>query len=120
MKALFVIPARGGSKGIPHKNIKLLGGKPLIGYSVDVARQFADKNKFMLVGEYQASAGSQIRLNAMNVPRGSVVVTAGGVVLTENSDYTVDYAMGIVTITNQSIIDSGQNISVTLENQALI
>ena len=84
-----------------------------------VARQFADKNKFMLVGEYQASAGSQIRLNAMNVPRGSVVVTAGGVVLTENSDYTVDYSMGIVTITNQSIIDSGQNISVTLENQSL-
>ena len=84
-----------------------------------VARQFADKNKFMLVGEYQASAGSQIRLNAMNVPRGSVVVTAGGVVLTENSDYTVDYAMGIVTITNQSIIDSGQSISVTLENQSM-
>ena len=84
-----------------------------------VARQFADKNKFMLVGEYQASAGSQIRLNAMNVPRGSVIVTAGGVTLTENSDYTVDYAMGIVTITNQSIIDSGQNISVTLENQSM-
>lgn len=84
-----------------------------------VARQFSDKNKFMLVGEYQASAGSQIRLNAMNVPRGSVVVTAGGVVLTENSDYTVDYAMGIVTIINQSIIDSGQSINVTLENQSL-
>ncbi|MDE5607907.1 MAG: cell surface protein SprA [Muribaculaceae bacterium] len=84
-----------------------------------VARQFADKNKFSLVGEYQSSGGSQIRLNAMNVPRGSVVVTAGGVTLTENSDYTVDYAMGIVTITNQSIIDSGQNISVTLENQSL-
>lgn len=84
-----------------------------------VARQFADKNKFILTGEYQASAGSQIRLNAMNVPRGSVVVTAGGVVLTENSDYTVDYAMGIVTITNQSIIDSGQSINVTLENQSM-
>ncbi|MCM1450245.1 MAG: cell surface protein SprA [Clostridiales bacterium] len=84
-----------------------------------VARQFADKNKFSLVGEYQSSGGSQIRLNAMNVPRGSVVVTAGGVQLTENSDYTVDYAMGIVTITNQSIIDSGQNVSVTLENQSL-
>ncbi|MDE6801299.1 MAG: cell surface protein SprA, partial [Muribaculaceae bacterium] len=84
-----------------------------------VARQFADKNKFSLVGEYQSSGGSQIRLNAMNVPRGSVVVTAGGVTLTENSDYTVDYAMGIVTITNQSIIDSGQNVSVTLENQSL-
>ncbi len=84
-----------------------------------VARQFADKNKFVLKGRYQASSGSQIRLNAMNVPRGSVVVTAGGVVLTENSDYTVDYAMGIVTITNQSIIDSGQSINVTLENQSL-
>lgn len=84
-----------------------------------VARQFADKNKFVLSGKYQASNGSQIRLDAMNVPRGSVVVTAGGVTLTENSDYTVDYAMGIVTITNQSIIDSGQSINVTLENQSL-
>ena len=84
-----------------------------------VARQFADKNKFILSGSYQASAGSQIRLNAMNVPRGSVVVMAGGVRLTENSDYTVDYSMGVVTITNQSIIDSGQSISVTLENQSM-
>ncbi len=84
-----------------------------------VARQFADKNKFIMSGEYQASSGSQIRLNAMNVPRGSVVVTAGGRTLTENADYTVDYSMGIVTIINQSIIDSGQNISVTLENQSL-
>lgn len=45
MKYLVVIPARGGSKGIPHKNIKLLGGKPLIYYSIDVARQFTtDEN----------------------------------------------------------------------------
>lgn len=84
-----------------------------------VARQFADKNKFVITGEYMAASGSQIRLNAMNVPRGSVVVMAGGVRLVENSDYTVDYAMGVVTITNQSIIDSGQSISVTLENQSL-
>lgn len=48
-----------------------------------VAKQFQDKNKFILTGEYQASSGSTIRLNAMNVPRGSVVVTAGGVTLTE-------------------------------------
>jgi N-acylneuraminate cytidylyltransferase len=38
MKYLFVIPARGGSKGIPYKNIKVLCGKPLIEYSIDVAR----------------------------------------------------------------------------------
>ena len=84
-----------------------------------VARQFADKNKFLMEGEYQASSGATIRLNAMNVPRGSVIVTAGGVTLTENTDYTVDYTMGIVTITNQSIIDSGTNVSVTMENQSL-
>lgn len=84
-----------------------------------VAKQFADKDKFSLVGEYQASNGAQIRLNAMNVPRGSVVVTAGGATLQENTDYTVDYSMGIVTITNQSIIDSGTNVSVTLENQSM-
>ena len=93
--------------------------KELYDSTLVVARQFADKNKFSLVGEYQSSGGAQIRLNAMNVPRGSVVVMAGGVVLTENSDYTVDYSMGIVTITNQSIIDSGTNVSVTLENQSL-
>lgn len=45
MKVLIVIPARGGSKGIPHKNIKSLNGKPLICYSIDVARQFtSDEN----------------------------------------------------------------------------
>lgn len=39
---LFVIPARGGSKGLPGKNIKDLCGKPLIAYSIDVARAFVD------------------------------------------------------------------------------
>lgn len=37
-KPLFIIPARGGSKGIPGKNIKPLGGRPLIAYSIDAAR----------------------------------------------------------------------------------
>lgn len=38
MKVLVIIPARGGSKGIPHKNIKPLNCKPLIHYTIDVAR----------------------------------------------------------------------------------
>lgn len=38
MRYLVVIPARGGSKGIPHKNIKPLAGKPLIYYTIDIAR----------------------------------------------------------------------------------
>mgnify|MGYP000920173160 CR=1 FL=1 len=44
-KILYIIPARGGSKGIPYKNIKLLVGKPLIYYSIDVARKLTtDEN----------------------------------------------------------------------------
>ena len=93
--------------------------KELYDSTLVVARQMQDKNKFVMKGEYQASSGAQIRLNAMNVPRGSVVVTAGGVTLVENSDYTVDYNMGIVTILNQSIIDSGTSVNVTLENQSM-
>lgn len=42
MNCLIVIPARGGSKGIPHKNIKPLADKPLIYYSIDIARQFTN------------------------------------------------------------------------------
>ena len=86
--------------------------------TLTVAQQFSDKNKFVLAGEYQSSEGSVIRLNATNVARGSVVVTAGGVPLNEGSDYTVDYVMGTVTIINQNIIDAGTNISVSLENQS--
>ena len=37
-KILVVIPARGGSKGIPRKNIRLLGDKPLISYAIDIAK----------------------------------------------------------------------------------
>ncbi len=44
-RILVVIPARGGSKGIPYKNIKDLNGKPLITYTIDVARQiFKDED----------------------------------------------------------------------------
>lgn len=83
------------------------------------AQELSEKNKFVLVGKYKGSSGNEIRLNAMNIPRGSVVVTAGGATLIENVDYTVDYTMGTVTILNQSIIDAGTNVDVKLENQAL-
>jgi len=45
MDTLVVIPARGGSKGVPGKNIKLLNGKPLIYYTIEAAREvFSDEN----------------------------------------------------------------------------
>lgn len=81
-----------------------------------VAKQIAEKNKYLLTGEYKGNSGAEIDLGSMNIPQGSVVVTAGGVTLTENVDYTVDYSMGRVTIINQSIIDAGTNVSATFES----
>ena len=83
-----------------------------------VAQELSEKNKFHLTGKYKGTNGSEIRLNAMNVPRGSVTVTAGGATLIENVDYTVDYTMGTVTILNTSILESGTNVDVKLENQS--
>ncbi len=85
--------------------------------TLTVARQIAEKNKFKLEGEYKASSGAEIQLGASNVARGSVKVTAGGAILTENVDYTVDYTSGVVTILNESIISAGTPVSVSLENQ---
>ena len=81
-----------------------------------VAKQIAEKDKYMLVGQYRGTSANVISLGAYNVPQGSVVVTAGGVTLTEGSDYSVDYSGGTVTILNQSIIDAGTNVSVSLES----
>ena len=83
-----------------------------------VAQELSEKNKFHLTGKYKGTNGSEIRLGAMNVPRGSVTVTAGGATLIENVDYTVDYTMGTVTILNTSILESGTNVDVKLENQS--
>ena len=44
MNILITICARGGSKGIPGKNIKVLNGKPLIGYTIDIAKRFQEKH----------------------------------------------------------------------------
>ncbi|MCX6321531.1 MAG: cell surface protein SprA [Bacteroidia bacterium] len=81
-----------------------------------VARQMAEKNKFKLKGQYSSESGSEIRLNASNIPQGAVKVTAGGVPLTENTDYTVDYNMGTVRIINSALIESQTPIQVSLES----
>ena len=81
-----------------------------------VARQIAEKNKYLMVGQFKGSSANVISLDAYNVPQGSVVVTAGGVTLTEGTDYSVDYNAGEVTILNQSIIDAGTSVNVSLES----
>ncbi|PID87947.1 MAG: cell surface protein SprA [Bacteroidia bacterium] len=82
------------------------------------AKQAAEKNKFFIQGEYRSSGGSEINLNAMNVPEGSVKVTSGGAILVENQDYTVDYNLGRVTIINESYLNSGTPVQISLENNS--
>lgn len=83
------------------------------------AEQFPDKNKYLIQGYYKSSVSNEISLNAFNVPRGSVTVTAGGRQLVENVDYTVDYTLGRVRIINEGILNSGTPIKINLENNAL-
>lgn len=51
MKVLAVIPARGGSKGIPRKNIKILGGKPLIAWTIEAALKASSINRLIVSTE---------------------------------------------------------------------
>ena len=81
-----------------------------------VAKQIAEKNKYQIVGQFKGSAANVISLDAYNVPQGSVLVTAGGITLKEGTDYSVDYSVGEVTILNQSIIDAGTAVNVSLES----
>lgn len=83
------------------------------------ARLVSEKNKFKITGTYKSTGGSEIALNAMNIPQGSVKVTANGIPLVENQDYTVDYTLGRVKILNEGVLRSGNPIKVSLENQSL-
>lgn len=52
-------------------------------------------NRFRLKEAIAAAAVTSTPLNSVNIPQGSVTVTAGGVRLVENQDYTVDYNLGV-------------------------
>ena len=85
-----------------------------------IAQQFPDKNRFKVKGSYKSESGSEISLNALNIPENSVSVTAGGVPLTENVDYTVDYNIGKVKIINDGILRSGTPIKVAFESNLFL
>jgi cell surface protein SprA len=82
------------------------------------AEQFPEKNRYLIEGMYKSQSGADISLNALNVPQGSVRVSAGGVPLVENVDYTVDYTLGRVKIINEGLLNSGVPINVSLESNS--
>ncbi len=93
--------------------------QPLYDSLLISAQQQPNLDRYWIRGSFQSSASSDINLGAMNIPQGSVIVTAGSQKLTENVDYTVDYTLGRVKILNQGLMSSGTPIQVSLENNAL-
>ncbi|MCX2681802.1 cell surface protein SprA [Galbibacter sp. EGI 63066] len=79
----------------------------------------AEKNKFVLKGRYKAESSGGIPLGAFNVPRGSVRVTAGGRMLQEGVDYTVNYQAGTVQILDEGLRASNTPIEVSVENNSV-
>ncbi|HQO32309.1 MAG TPA: cell surface protein SprA, partial [Chitinophagales bacterium] len=84
------------------------------------ALQYPEFNRFVLKGSYRGTDNSTFRLpGAFNLPQGSVSVSAGGNLLTENIDYTVNYGIGEVIIINQGVLNSGIPIDIKFENNIL-
>ena len=79
----------------------------------------SDKNKFQLKGTYKSTGADGIPIGAFNVPQGSVTVTAGGRVLVEGVDYTVNYQLGRVQILDPALLNSNTPIQITTENNTL-
>lgn len=83
------------------------------------ASQLPQYNKFFIRGTMQGQSSSEISLNATNIPRGSVKVTANGAPLVENQDFSVDYNIGRVKILNTALLNSGAVIRVSSESNSL-
>ena len=104
-------------KILPESMAKRYAFDSLYTNTKTVAKQMTEKDKFLLSGYYSSSGGSQISLNTYNIAQGSVVVKAGGMTLTENVDYTVDYTFGTVTILNEGILNSGTTVQCSVESE---
>lgn len=68
MTPLYIIPARGGSKGIPHKNIKPLGGRPLIAYAIDGARGAGADDRHIILSTDDPAIAETARSLGLPVP----------------------------------------------------
>ena len=84
------------------------------------AELISTKNKFWMAGKVQGGSSNEIALPGIQVTQNSVSITAGGTVLTEGKDYTVDYNLGRVRIINEGIISSGKKICINFEKADIL
>jgi cell surface protein SprA len=81
---------------------------PLYDTIKEIAKTYANLDRFIISGTAKGQSTSEISLGAFNVPPGSVTVTTGGRTLVEGIDFSVDYNLGTVRIINQAIINWGR------------
>lgn len=105
--------------GVPPEIKRTIVFQQLYDSTKTAAQNIPELNRFRMKGSYRSASSDVISLNAVNIPQGSVSVTAGGVRLIENQDYTVDYNLGRVRILNQGILESGTPINIALESNSL-
>ncbi|MFK8036739.1 MAG: cell surface protein SprA [Crocinitomicaceae bacterium] len=105
-------------KPLPSYALEKIVYQELYDSTRTAAQQLPDKNRFTIKGTYESSVSSDIPLNALNIPEGSVTVTAGGANLIEGVDYQVDYNLGRVKILNEGILESQTPIKVQLESNS--
>ncbi|WP_240894416.1 cell surface protein SprA [Parapedobacter sp. SGR-10] len=86
---------------------------------MDAQQKFPNKNRYRLKGRYSSEAGTEFQLGVINPRPGSVKVMAGGMLLQEGTDYTVDYMLGNLRILNPALVMSGQPITVSIEDDTL-
>ncbi|PSR10178.1 MAG: cell surface protein SprA, partial [Bacteroidetes bacterium] len=87
--------------------------------TIFLAREFPEKNRYVIKGSYKSSVASEISLGAFNIPQGSERVTAGGQLLRANIDYEIDYSTGRLRILNDAILSSGVPINVSFEDSTV-
>lgn len=107
------------SAGLTPTVVNTIAYPQLYDSTQTIALQSPELNRFTIKGTYESANSSEISLNAFNIPQGSVTVTAGGVRLIENQDYTVDYNIGRVKILNDGVMNSGTPIKISLESNSL-
>ena len=79
--------------------------QPLYDSTKTIAQQFFPQlNRYLIKGTYTGTNGSEYQLNAVNIPQGSVVVTAGTLKLQEGTDYTIDYSAGRIRMLKSGFV----------------
>ena len=112
----YDVPPANGTNGSYNENQAKYVFRNLYKSTQAAALQESEKNKFQLKGRFKSTGGDGISIGAFNIPPGSVVVTAGGRLLVEGVDYTVNYQAGRVNILDPSLQSSNTPIDISVEN----